>query len=228
MKNFTTNNPILNIVLGVVLIGLALTATFFTSWLEEAIVYIIAALIILVSLYRFYIDFKRTTDKNATIILVVELLIALGIGIYLFTQEPTANASRMVGFVLYLRGFTYLLTLQLLKISGSFKRFLIIIALMTLGAYMLFSGIQGEEYLQYGVFGVVSLYGLLLLFAGIQILRSRPSNEKRPKVENTSNAKDTKKETPKTKTPEKTVEKEPSDKSAKTKKASTKDSSKKK
>ncbi|MGM0436049.1 MAG: hypothetical protein ACQEQA_03275 [Bacillota bacterium] len=195
MKNFVTKNPILNIVLGIILVGLALTAMFFTTWLEDAIVYIIAGLIIIVSIYRFYLDLKRTTDKNATIILVVELLIALGIGIYLMVEA--ANASRMVGFVLYLRGFTYLLTLQLLKISGSFKKFLIIIALMTLGAYMLFSGIQGEAYLQYGVFGIVTLYGLLLVFAGIQILQARPSKEKPQKVDTQSEKSEATQEPPK-------------------------------
>lgn len=187
MKNFITRNPIVNLVAGFLLIALAVTAMFFTTWLEDAIVYIIAALIILVSIYRFYLDFKRTEDKNATIILIVELLIAIGIGIYLMVEA--ANASRMVGFVLYLRGFTYLITLQLLKISGSFIRFIVYIILLTLGAYMLFSGIQGEEYLQYGVFGIVTLYGLLLLFAGIQGLKdgsAKPKAKTKPTA-NTTN-----------------------------------------
>ena len=178
MKSVITKNPILNLVLGIILIALALTAMFFTTWLEDAIVYIIAGLIIIVSIYRFYLDFKRTTDKNATIILVVELLGALAIGIYLMVEAKSANATTMVGFVLYLRGFTYLLTLQLLKISGSFKKFLIIIALMTLGAYMLFSGVQGETYLQYGVYGIVTLYGLLLVFSGVNQLKARSPKEK--------------------------------------------------
>ncbi len=176
MKNFITRNPIVNLVAGFILIALAVTAMFFTTWIEDAIVYIIATLIIGVSIYRFYLDFNRTNDKNATIILVVELLIAIGIGIYLMVEA--ANASRMVGFVLYLRGFTYLITLQLLKISGSFKRFMVYIVLLTLGAYMLFSGVSGEVYLQYGVFGIVSLYGLLLLFAGVQGLRDGASKPK--------------------------------------------------
>jgi hypothetical protein len=179
MKNFITKNPIANLVIGLLLIGLALTATFFTTWLEDAIVYIIASLIIFISIYRFYLDYRRSDDKNATIILVVELLIALAIGIYLVVNE--ANASRMIGFVLYLRGFTYLLTLQLLKISGSFTRFIVYMIVMTFGAYMLFSGVSGEEYLEYGVFGVVSAYGLLLIFAGIKGLQARSSKPKKPK-----------------------------------------------
>ncbi len=195
MKNFITKNPILNLVSGIILLALAVTAMFFTTWLEDAIVYIIAGLIILVSIYRFYLDFKRTTDKNATIILIIELLIALGIGVYLMVEAT--NASRMVGFVLYLRGFTYLLTLQLLKISGSFKKFLVIIALMTLGAYMLFSGIQGETYLEYGVFGVVSLYALLLVFAGINGLKGGKTAAKPKKAQPKKETAE--KEAPKTK-----------------------------
>ncbi|MFP4078054.1 MAG: hypothetical protein ACLFUQ_02785 [Candidatus Izemoplasmataceae bacterium] len=176
MKTYITRIPLLNLILGILLIALAIIAMFFTDLIESIVVYIIAFFIAAFSTFRFLKDYQKTDDKNASIILAAEYAIALGVAVYLAVYE--ANAARMVGLVLYMRGFAYLLTLQLLKIKGPFTSFLVYMAILTLGAFMLFAGSESETYMQYAVFGIIAIYGILLLVVGINGMKKKPSKEK--------------------------------------------------
>ncbi len=187
MKNYITRIPLLNLILGILLIVLAVVAMFFTDLVEDFVVYVIALFIAALSTLRFLKDYHKTDDKNASIILAAEYVIVLAVAIYLAVYE--ANAARMVGLVLYLRGFAYLLTLQLLRIKGPFTSFLVYIAILTLGAFMLFAGTEVQAYLQYAVFGIIAIYALVLLLAGLQGLKQ--AKEKTPK-EKTEPKKETK------------------------------------
>jgi hypothetical protein len=181
MKNYITRIPLLNLILGVLLIALAIVAMFFTTWIEEIVVYIIAFFIAAFSTFRFLKDYQKTDDKNASIILAAEYIIVLGVAVYLAVYE--ANAARMVGLVLYLRGFSYLLTLQLLKIKGPFVSFIVYMALLTLGAFMLFTGADSEAYLHYAVFGIIAIYGLVLLIYGLQGMKAAKAKRETPSPE---------------------------------------------
>ena len=185
MKNYITRIPLLNLILGVLLLALAVIAMFFTTWIEDIVVYIIAFFIAAFSTFRFLKDYQKTDDKNASIILAAEYVIVLGVAIYLAVYE--ANAARMVGLVLYLRGFSYLLTLQLLRIKGPFVSFIVYIALLTLGAFMLFTGADSEAYLQYAVFGIIAIYGIILLVYGLQgMKKEKPVENSKPTQKNTA------------------------------------------
>ncbi len=164
MKKFASENAVLNIVIGALIVAFAIVAMFATDILADLVEYIVAALIIALSTLRFTADFKRYTSQNARFILIFELALALGAAALIITGDPLA---RSVGFVLYMRGFVYFLIMQLQNLKQRFDKFLIYMAVLTLGAYVLFSGNAFAEQLEIILFVLLIAYGAFLLYLGI-------------------------------------------------------------
>lgn len=165
MKKFISKNPIINMIIGIIFIAFFLSAYFFTDWLLDSVTMIIAALIVIFSLTRYYRDYNNRSGK-ALLILTGEFAIALMLAALLIFE--TIGESVAVGLVLYLRGLIFLLISQLLKQRMAFEKFITAIAILTLGAYVLFSGLPltGQQMaIVVMVFGVV--IGAFYLITGI-------------------------------------------------------------
>ncbi len=165
MKKFAHENAIVNIVLGALIVAFAIVAMFVTDILSDMVDYIVAVLIIALSTMRFTSDFKRYTTQNSRFILIVELALALGAAALIITGDPLA---RSLGFVLYMRGFVYFLIMQLQNLKQRFDKFLLYMAILTLGAYVLFSGNAFTEQLELILFVLLIGYGAFLLYLGIE------------------------------------------------------------
>ncbi len=172
MKKLHFKHPLLNIILGALLAAFAIVAMFITDWLAEFTIYVIGALVVILSLVRFNKDYRSYKNSQARMILAVELILALLAGGLILFRE--ADAGHFVGFVLYLRGFVYFLILQLLRSRGTFEKFLLYMAILTLGAYVLFTGNIFLEEIHIGIFILLIAYAVFLIYIGIdQKLKTR-------------------------------------------------------
>ncbi len=184
MKRFATKWGIVNIVLGVALIALAVVAQLATDWMEEGVRWVVVAVIVVFSLLRFNRDFKHYKDKNAQLILVCELVLALAAALVVIPAIGW-QTSLAIGFVLYIRGFAYFLIMQLTGRKSIFRNFIIYMVVLTLGAYVLFSGEDFADIIQWIIFALIVVYGAFLLGYGIRDVmekqKQKPKKEKKPK-----------------------------------------------
>ncbi len=200
MKRFVTKWGIVNIVLGVALIALAIVAQFATDWMEEGVRWVVAAVIAVFSLLRFNRDYKHYKNKNAQLILVAELVLALAAAVVVIPAIGW-QTSLSIGFVLYMRGFAYFLIMQLTGRKSIFRNFIIYMVVLTLGAYVLFSGEDFVDIIQWVIFVLIVLYGAFLLIMGIMDVmekqKKKPKKEKKPKEPKEKKPKEPKEKKPK-------------------------------
>jgi len=164
MYKIVSKNHFINILIGVAFIAFFLI-TFFTGALEAWVPVVIGALVIIFSVLRFFRDYRYYSNDRALFILVVEIIVVLVLaGLMIFEELALATG---LGLVFYLRGFVYMLIMQLLKKTAPFQKFIVSIAALTFGAYILFAGIPFLDRLEL----ILLIVGLLLagfyIFIGI-------------------------------------------------------------
>ncbi len=190
MKRFATKWGIVNIVLGVVLIALAIVAQFATDWMQEGVRWIVAAIIVVFSLLRFNKDYKHYKNKEAQLILVVELLLAVAAAVVVIPAIGW-RVTNSIGFVLYIRGFAYFLIMQLTGRKSIFRNFILYMVVLTLGAYVLFSRQDLADIIEWVVFALIVIYGAFLLIYGVmdvmEAQKKKPKKDKKPKEKKESN-----------------------------------------
>ena len=181
MKKFISKNPVINFVIGGIFIAGFLLTFFLTDWLEDFVRIFVAALIIIFSTLRYFKDYKTKTNNNVLLILTGEFAIALLLSALLIFE--TVGISLALGLTLYLRGFIYFLIMQLLGKKARFEKFLLYIAILTLGAYVLFSGLPlSQEELSYILLALGLIIGIFYVIAGISIVQSKkPEKPKQTK-----------------------------------------------
>ncbi len=169
MKKFVLKHPVLNIILGVALIAFAVLGMFVFDWFSDTVNVVVGALIILYTVFRFNRTRAGYKNSNALMIIAVEAVVAITLAVLLIFNE--LSMSLVLGLVLYLRGFVYLLILQLLKLRRSFEAFLIYMVVLTLGAYIWFGGPNFGDLFEWILFALIAAYGVLLLVFGIDKVR---------------------------------------------------------
>ncbi len=174
MKKFVFGNPILNIVFGLALIIVAILGMFVFNWFSDTLNIVIGVLIIVYTLLHFAKERTRYKDSNALLILIVEAIVAITVAVLLMFDQ--LGITFTLGLVLYMRGLAYLLIMQLLKLRSSFLTFVVFIAILTLGAYIWFGGPNLGELFQWILFAIIIIYGAILLYFGIDMLRQKKSN----------------------------------------------------
>ncbi len=179
MKKMIAKNHIVNITIGIIFVAFFLT-TFFMGILEDWVTYIVAALIIVFSTLRFIKDYKFYHDNRALAILTIEFILALALaGVLMLDLGLEVTLTVALGALLYMRGFVYLIILQLLKKSDNFVKFLIYIAIMTLGAYILFAGMPFLTHLDVVILIIGLAIGIFYVFIGInQLTHQKPKEQK--------------------------------------------------
>ncbi|MFH5881752.1 hypothetical protein [Liberiplasma polymorphum] len=168
MKKIVTKFPVPNILLGFILIAFAVYATFASTLMLDGIRFVFAALIIVYSSLRLYKDlnyYKRKSSKSiATGEFVISIILAILLAFDVFAL------AIVVGLILYIKGATFLLILQVRKTYTTPYRYLINLVLITLGTFIFFSNRAYEDILVYVLFAGLTLYGIILLYYGFSKL----------------------------------------------------------
>ena len=172
MQKLSFKNPIINTVIGAVLIVFAIVALLL-DWFSDIVDVIIAVLMIYYAVTHYVNAKKKYKNSQALMILTGQAVVIIIIAIFLLLKQfdvaSIVNTSFAVGITLYLHGFVYLLILQLLKLRSKFVEFLIYMAILTLGTYVLF-GNPSFEILKWLMFAIIVAYGTLLLILGLEKL----------------------------------------------------------
>ena len=164
MKLYYFKNNTFNIIAGVVLVVFAILAMFFLNLLSEFVNIVVAAIIILFSVTRFLKDKTHYKNSNALMILTIEVVVVITLAVLLILEQ--LGLSFVIGVTLYIRGLTYLLILQLLKLRSSFQVFVIYLAIMTLGTYVLFARPRFGDLFEWALFILIVAYGVFLVVIG--------------------------------------------------------------
>lgn len=171
MKKVVFSNPIVNLVIGVLLIAFAIVSLFYDDLIRDFTDYVVAFLIAAISLKRYLKGRNAYQNKNAFMILTAEVAIALLLAVLL--AFDTLSITVALGSVIYLRGAVYMLIMQLLNKKGAFEMFIVNLILLTLGAYIFFAAPDLDDVLYYIIIIVVFLYGAILTYAGVDQLRKK-------------------------------------------------------
>ena len=168
MKKYAFTQPIVNLVVGIVLIVLAVLAMFVFDWISDFARYLVGAIIIVYTILRFFTAKNSYKDSNARMILIVEAIIAIVLAVLLIVNEIGMQLA--LGATIYMRGFVYLLILQLLNLRRNFQTFLIYIVILTLGAYVWF-GNADLTIIEWLVFVFITAVGVFLAIMGFTQLK---------------------------------------------------------
>ena len=195
MNKLVTKQPIVNIVLGVIFISFIVFAQFFSDWMDDAIKYVVAGVIIIYTIVRLIKDLKYYKNQTAQLIVVVEAIVITMLAVLLMITEALTVAW-VLGLALYMKGVAYLLICQVRKQLTPTGRFFVILILITAGTYVMFSQNAYEAILAWVLFGLFIIYGVILITSGItQIVNERKKRPKKPIAETSEPLQQT--ETPK-------------------------------
>ncbi len=176
MNKLIFKNNTLNILVGFVFIVFTVVA-FFLEWYASALAIIIGIILILLSAKRFIYTYKKVISKKATLILAGEFLLDIVFAaLMIFLNDYIAI---FIGLIIYIRGLTYLMINYVVKRKVIFLQYLTNILLITLGSFLIFTGIDLASYLEYIFAGFVLLVGIVYFVMGaIQI---KPKKKPAPK-----------------------------------------------
>ncbi|PAT01197.1 hypothetical protein CI105_08100 [Candidatus Izimaplasma bacterium ZiA1] len=183
MKKIVFKNMYLNIVLGSLLILLSLLG-YFLGWIEDFLPIVIGVLLILLSLKRFLYSFKKITSKNASLILILELLLDfLFAGLMIVYKN---NIELYIGLIIYIRGISYLLINYIATRKIRIVQYIFNLGYVTFGAFLMFYPLNSITALVLGVSVLLLLVGAIYLQAGVaeQVKRDKKRDKVNKKIKN--------------------------------------------
>jgi len=175
-NHLVTKFGVVNLVFGIILLGFSIYAMFFSTLIEQSLGIILGIVFLWLIIVRLIKDLNHYHHQNAKIILIIELVIDL-IAIY-YLMFTDAAIARYLGVILYLRGFTYFLLLQVLKLRSHFDQFILSMIFITIGAYTLFTGNAFESELIYVLFALLVIYAGLFIYTGIILIKKKKTRRK--------------------------------------------------
>jgi len=165
MEKIVFKNEILNIVFGGLLLIFAIVA-YFTKLVEDYLPVIIGVVLILLSIKRFYYSFKKIVSKNATLILVIELILDFvfaGLLIYL-----ADHVELFIGLIIYTRGVSYLIINYVATRKVKVVQYVINILYVTFGSFLMFTSYSSVEFLNVFIMLLILIVGAIYLQAGVR------------------------------------------------------------
>lgn len=168
MKKYVFKEFWLNLVLGVALIVLAILASpLVLDWIGDLVEYAVAAVILFYSVMSFVKQRKKYNLRHALMILAGALAIGILLAVLLIVPDLAIGINLAIGLTLYVQGLSYLLIMQLTKKRSQFTTFLIYLAILTLGAYVMFGAPAFGNILNWVLVVLILTYGIILVVAGI-------------------------------------------------------------
>ncbi len=171
MKKMITKNAIANIVIGSVLLIFAILAMFVFYWISDFLSIVVGVLILYVSGVRFFHDFNKHKGTYILLTLAIEMAVIIVCAYFLIVTQ--AGIAPYLGLVIYLRGLVYFIVLQLKNKKAPWNKFVIYMATLSIGAYVLFSGNVYENELEWLLFGLIVAYAGLFITYGIMALTKK-------------------------------------------------------
>lgn len=181
MEKIVFKNKYLNIVVGVILVVLAIIG-YILGWVEDFLPVFIGSVLILLSLKRFIYTYKKITSKNATLILVIELILDIVFaGLLIYLQD---HVELFIGLVIYIRGISYLLINYIATRKIKLTQYILNIGYVTLGAFLMFYPLDSVSVIVITVSVVFIVVGAIFMYAGIKpFMKKRIAKEQVKKNE---------------------------------------------
>ena len=197
MNKIIFKNHILNIVIGFIMIAFTIAA-YILKWYQDFLGIIVGVVLLALSVKRFIYSFKKTISKNATLVLVIELILDLVFcGLLIYYQE---HIQVFVGLVLYVRAVAYLIINYITTRKVRLFQYMLNIVYITMGSFLMFTAFNFTITLEILLAVFVLLLGAFFLYVGFEDLvkNNKKKQADKPVVE---------KEVPLIPTPAKAVEK---------------------
>lgn len=165
MEKIVFKNKYLNIIIGGILIILAIVG-YFLGWVEDFLPLFIGIILILLSLKRFIFTYKKIVSKNATLILVIELILDFVFaGLLIYLKD---NVELFIGLIIYIRGVSYLLINYIATRKIKLTQYIMNIGYVTIGAFLMFYPLDSVTVIVVTVSILVLIVGAMFLYAGIK------------------------------------------------------------
>jgi len=174
MEKLLFKNNIVNIVIGVILAIFAVLA-YFLGWIGDFLAIFIGIILIALSLKRFIVTFKKVRSRNATAVLMIEIILDLLFGALLIITQQ--NAEIYLGLVLFIRGFSYLIINYLINREIKFIIYIMNIAFLTVGCFFMFRPPLGLNYLEIAALCCFAFIGIVYILFGIIYLNQEKKNQ---------------------------------------------------
>lgn len=170
MEKIVFKNMYLNIIVGALIIIATLVA-YFMDLIEDYLPMIVGIGLILLSIKRFGSTFKKTGNKKATFILVIELVLDFAFaGLLIYMKD---HFELFVGLTIYVRGVSYLLINYIATREINVSQYLFNILYVTLGSFLMFYPLDTVTFIVLGLSIILFLLGAIFLQAGVTSLVKR-------------------------------------------------------
>lgn len=167
MEKLVFKNHMINITIGALLILFA-SLGYFLHWIEDALPIIISIVLISLSLKRFIFSFNKIVSKNATLILVIEIILDfIFAGLLIYFQD---HIELFIGLIIYTRGVSYLIINYVATRKIKLFQYILNILFLTFGAFLMFTSINSLTFLTVFVTVLILLIGAIFLQSGLVVL----------------------------------------------------------
>ena len=167
MNKIIFKNHILNIVIGFIMIAFTIAA-YILKWYQDFLGIIVGVVLLALSVKRFIYSFKKTISKNATLVLVIELILDLVFcGLLIYYQE---HIQVFVGLVLYVRAVAYLIINYITTRKVRLFQYMLNIVYITMGSFLMFTAFNFTITLEILLAVFVLLLGAFFLYVGFEDL----------------------------------------------------------
>ncbi len=151
--------------------ALLLAAGVVVIFVDAVILYITGALFVIMGIFRIVPLLKSTKDKLMKYLLLVEIILEVVAGCYLFymgTQNETVGKGYgyIVGSVFYIHGLTHFVATSLRNEPNTTLNFFVNIILLTLGVFIISYGKIDANLMRYIIAGLLVVCILFLCFRG--------------------------------------------------------------
>ncbi len=163
MKKYVTTNPLWNVILAAVLIILGVLTLVFSEQATEGIRWMVALVAVGYTFVRLGSELKSFKTDAAKGIVFTDAILTLVFAVALVINSTWMPLHVFIGLVLYLKGLSYLGAFIAMKQSPKPSSFVFKMLLVTVGAYVWFSGWSIEQTMLYIIAAVLILYALVFI-----------------------------------------------------------------
>jgi uncharacterized membrane protein len=179
MLSTLKKNAVISLIIGIILIICGILFVFIMPEIGESIKnFAIGLMIVILILLLIFPDIKKKQTKLITTLLIVEVVIALLVAI-MFVTGAGGNPSLWIGLIIYTHGLVDLIGGYFGNSKQKPERFIIAVALVTIGVYIFTSGIISNDMLLDVLLIIFLAPGLFFTLVGALGLSQKPKKEKK-------------------------------------------------
>ncbi len=174
MKKYITKQPVLNLIIGIVLLAASILLVVYQTEVTTILEYLIAGVIIVYALLFFRRNIMFYKNQTARVLVSSELLLAVFFAVLLVSFD-NFTTTMAIGLILYVKGAVFLLIHVYLKKSLTVELYFVKLVLITLGTFLFFTDMTVEIILIYALAVLFLLYALVFIsYAIMQFKENKP------------------------------------------------------